>query len=750
MVQFCYKKENIDFFIDIKYLKNTEEIYMQCKTFDKLQYSSFYKLQNLRDMDANFFDNKSLIDAFNLLCKYFKEKKLHISQVTNSKMIIEIDKDIKPDWKFELLKNGQNNNIEEGMLIGGNTSIGNNNIFKRLEYNINEQILNVKIAQKIINQINGEITNLNYLLKFLLIKEIANKIKNFSIYQNFISKEIIWILEDIKKNKDSIEKRYPNDINILKYINYIKLLDFNNNFDLYSLIDQICIMNQEPKNEIVNYWKFLSKYEEYNNEFDILRDLKNCHFDYSIISMNIIERDNPEEYIQKKKECKNMKKIILYHAIEIEPNSNKLNIKPKYIDKLIYDKGFYFSDSIDYISSLKYNGNIPNIGETFSLMACEIFYDQENLVKFKDKSLSKELNKDEFLKIQDKFEPNGLIIIENYYTYDNEINIKDKNKGIISNVYILSKNYQIFPLYYFTLKRNEYFVLYRDPNFIGKNIYADFLLRIQKKSYQFTNNMNIYFEFSTEEALKFLLKRKNQKVILITSISFDKSGKRFIEITRKIYGFNLLVLFFSSKKNKEENYKWIKDFQNCLYTTKSNLYIDYITKYNEAELKNLRKKDEEENNFKLKDFSFDFISYSHCDNDIQYCSLKYIKSFPYFRKVYILCPFKKLYLGMTKEGKVEKSEQACPWYITLFEYKITFFSLGFYLNINNEIDEIPLGLVYMKEWHFKNISDGCYYIINSKNNEEKKYLSMEDKEIIANKKDPCENTKFKFFDVIDD
>ena len=463
-----------------------------------------------------------------------------------------------------------------------------------------------------------------------------------------------------------------------------------------------------------------------------------------------MERDNPEEYKQKKKECKNMNKIILYHPIEIDHNSDKLNMKPKYIGKLTNGKkGFYFSDSIDYISSLKYNGNIPNIGETFSLMACEIFYDKEKLIKFIDKNLSKELNEDEILKIQDKSEPNGLIIIENYYTYDNEINIKDKNKGIINNVYILSNNYQIFPLYYFTLKRNEYFILYRDPNFIGKSIYSDFLQIIQKKSYQFINDMNIYFEGSTVEALKFLLKRKNQKVILITSISFDKSGKRFIEITRKIYGFNLLVLFFSSKKNKEENYKWIKDFQNCLYTTKSNLYKDYITKYNETELKNLRIEDEKENNFKLKEFSFDFISYSNCYNDIQYCSLKYIKNFPYFRKVYILCPFKNLYLGMTKEGKVEKSEQTCPWYITLFEYKITFFSNGFYLNINNEIDDIPLGLIYMKEWDFKNISYDCYYIINTKNNEEKKYLSMEDKEIIANKKDPCENTKFKFLDVID-
>ena len=717
MVQFIYNKENIEFLIDIKYLKNTEEIYIQCKTINSLIYSTLYKFQNLKDMDVIFVDCKSLFDAFNLLCKFFEENIVNIPIISNSKVIIEILKEVEPDWKFILLRNGQNNNMEEEMLIGGNSNSSNNNILEGLDHNLTLLEFNVSLAQPNIKQINEEIpTDLNYLLKFLLIKKIVNIIENFSFYENFISKEIIWIFEDIKKNKDSIENGNPNDINtiengnpndinILNYINYLKFLDCNYNFDLYQLIDQLFMVKQEQKNEIVNYWKYLSKYEKYNNGFDFLKDLKNCHFDYSIISMNIVERDNPEKYEQKKKEC--------------------------------------------IISSLKYNGNIPNVDETFSLMACEIFYDEEKLKKFEDKYLSKESNKDDILKVQDQVEPNGLIKIENFYIYDSEINIKGKNKGILYNVYVLSKFDQIFPLYIFTLKRNEYFVLYRDPNFLRKNIYSDFLKAIQRTSYQFMNNMNIYFEGSTEEALKFLLKRKYQKVILITSIRFDKSGKRFIEIARKIYGFKLLVLFFSSKKNKKENYKWIKEFQNCLYTTKSNLYKDYITKYNETELQKLREKDEKENNFELKEFSFDFISYFNCDSDIQYCSLKYIKNFPYFRKVYILCPNKNLYLGMTKEGKVKKSEQTCPWYITLFEYKITFFSNNFYLNINNEIDEIPLGLEFMKEWDFENISDDCYYIINTNENKEKKYLSMEDEEIIANKKEPSENTKFKFLDVIE-
>ena len=66
--------------------------------------------------------------------------------------------------------------------------------------------------------------------------------------------------------------------------------------------------------------------------------------------------------------------------------------------------------------------------------------------------------------------------------------------------------------------------------------------------------MNIYFENSIEDALKFLLKRKYNKVILISNIGKDLSGKKFVEIARKIFGFNLIVLFFSTN---EEHLKWI-------------------------------------------------------------------------------------------------------------------------------------------------------------------------------------------------
>ena len=39
-----------------------------------------------------------------------------------------------------------------------------------------------------------------------------------------------------------------------------------------------------------------------------------------------------------------------------------------------------------------------------------------------------------------------------------------------------------------------------------------------------------------------------------------------------------------------EHFEWIKDFDNCLYTGKRDIYEEYINHFNEQGLKNLKKK----------------------------------------------------------------------------------------------------------------------------------------------------------------
>ena len=439
-----------------------------------------------------------------------------------------------------------------------------------------------------------------------------------------------------------------------------------------------------------------------------------------------------------------MKKMILYHFSEINPNSENLNMELKYSDKSLYGKGIYFTDSIDYIGAFNPNlksnskiGKMPHIGETFSIIACEIFYDED---KFKEINIScTESSRITNLYDKEKVEPSGIIKIDMSYMSSN---ISNNSKKAFKNEFILSEKYQIFPLYTFTLKRNKYFVLFRDPNFTEERYYSKFL----EISLSFENNdKNFYFESSTEKALKFLLNKKNERVILITSINKDLSGKRFIEIARKIYGFDIIVLFYS---NNPKNLKWITKFPNCLYANQSNIsniYKEYISNFNDEGLKRLKAKVEKEFHITLQNFYFDYISYPNHKNDVNFSTLKYNYNFPYFRHVNILCKNKNLYLGMTKEGKAIKSIRGCAWDITVLDNDITLFSNGFYLDIDKN-NEIAVGCTDMKKWHFDKIDNDYYFFkIDKENN----YLSMEEEGIKVNKNKPGNNEKFKLIDVIE-
>ena len=367
-------------------------------------------------------------------------------------------------------------------------------------------------------------------------------------------------------------------------------------------------------------------------------------------------------------------------------------------------------------------------------MACEIFYDEEKLQEFDTNLSLSNSSQSNFSIVQEKVDPDGLIKFKNCYLNDN--NIKQIE-------YVLSEKYQIFPLYTFTLRRNEYYVLYRDPNFIGQHNHSQYLNSLKLRSLKYSHNKNFYFESSTEEALKLLLKKKKEKVILITSIRYDKSGKRFVEIARKILNFDLIVLFFSNNTN---HFNWVKDFSNCLYTNKSSLYEEYISNYHEEGLRELKKKVEELYSIELKEFTFDFMCYSNCCEDLSFSMIDYNNICPYFRSVNIINPNKILYLSMTIEGKVKKSEEECLWEVTIFDNTITFCSNGFYLDID-ENKEIAVGAKEMKKWNFY-IIDDCYYFINT-DNDKNGILSIEDDDNISiNKKDLSENSLFKLNDII--
>lgn len=268
------------------------------------------------------------------------------------------------------------------------------------------------------------------------------------------------------------------------------------------------------------------------------------------------------------------------------------------------------------------------------------------------------------------------------------------------------------------IKKNEYYVLWRDPNFDETNYHSQFLdfrhLFCIKNA-----NMILHPISSMEKALKFVKRRINNKIIFITNVGIDYSGKRFIEIVRKIYGFDIIVLFFSD--NSEKHFSWIKNFPNCLYDGIGKIYKEYLTKYNEEDLKELRLKNVKAfKNLSLMEFKDDFLKYSNTNiilkND--FC--------PYIRHAQIYCKNKKKYLCMGKDGKVKcaynDNDEDSYWNITILGNTITFNCNGFYLKDNNN-GEIE-GDKIMKIWIY-NLSNKINYSFFYTNNKSNNILSME-------------------------
>ena len=89
--------------------------------------------------------------------------------------------------------------------------------------------------------------------------------------------------------------------------------------------------------------------------------------------------------------------------------------------------------------------------------------------------------------------------------------------------YTITEKEQILPLYGLTLKRNEYLVIWRESNDLKNNYYKDYL--IAKKILYEIENINVYIENNTEKALQLINRKKYNKIILISSIGEDLSGK---------------------------------------------------------------------------------------------------------------------------------------------------------------------------------------------------------------------------------
>ena len=454
---------------------------------------------------------------------------------------------------------------------------------------------------------------LSGLLYFFLIKYMIDEIKDFSTIKNKEINNIIILLKSYMKIKDSLNENIRASImgtpfiNMLSISNYINLVIKENNVDEF-----LNLININDKNNLFQFWSNISKYEEkmvlFENDFLLL--IKNSFFEYSLIDVFIYKLVNKKQYNNNLFTCFNPDIKYLFHRTKFDPSKMAFE-EFNYSKKPFCEKGICFSDMIDYISFYNdehndndhdnsinaYSGKTTAINNTFSFIVSEVHYDKRHK---KEILLPRDCYKEDICGNNDKAIEKNEIYIIRVEPEDNKSkkNKQNGNKGkFYGTEYIINNMNQILPLFGVTLKRNEYLIIWRDLNLDENNGYKFFLNNLKLIfMYQFLD-INIYFESCTEKALELIERKKFNKIILISNVGLDLSGKKFVEIARKILGFNVMVLFFS---NNNSHLKWIKSFPNSLYTNQTEFCAKYISNYNEDGLIKLKKEVEKQYKINLK------------------------------------------------------------------------------------------------------------------------------------------------------
>ena len=443
-----------------------------------------------------------------------------------------------------------------------------------------EKSINIKFIKTSKNNYNKNHLKcqLKGLLKLCLLKEISSKL---NINELKMFPEIIFYIMKILKNGyiETYEDIKNTIKEVLQKIEGINIINFSEYVDEIINTNQIekmlNLLDKDQLKEINDIRYRLQKYDKFMKFFleKFEKAKMKSIFEFSVISLVVIEREDFEKFENEREKCPNRIDNILYHGTSIEPISCILTEQfKKSVDRHYqHGKGVYFTDFLDYcwfyggVESNRSNKNkIPSIYDTFTLIACSIYFDKKKFRKVNDYKYTPKKN-----------EINFAYAGANFETLINP----DFNK-FVGTEYIIWDLDQICPFISAKLKRNEYCVIWRDNNFTPKPVYnnqfdeifKNFLSERMKYIKQMAKH-NIYPCETSEEALKIVERKKYNKIILISNVGTDLGGKKFISNARKIIGNDVIVLFLAYNIS---HLKWIKDFKNALFSNNHYFYEEYL------------------------------------------------------------------------------------------------------------------------------------------------------------------------------
>lgn len=399
--------------------------------------------------------------------------------------------------------------------------------------------------------------------------------------------------------------------------------------DLNALFEQL-----QKEKDILEHNQLLKNYSEYYDIFGVFFDkaLSLSVFEYQLVKIYTVDRDDYEIFKRNKGLCKNVKEKLLFHGTQTEHIVSILktfiDISKNKVSKM--GKGFYLSDILD-VSWIYGKGekNIPKIGDSFSVLVCNTYYSESQIdYCYKRPKKGKEIVPTNGIRIG-RAKPKGDFIkkeeLDNYNQF-------------IQNEYLISDKNQMIPIYAINLRRIEYLIIWRDNNFdkSNPNNYKNYdkMLKFNEEMQRFAYreiNSKIYYANSTEEALKIVDRKKYNKIILITN--GGNNGNEFIIKARKIIGANTVALVscFIPKRH----IKWVSQLPNTLISHEMNFFKDFlISSVLEKKNKIIELKNKIENEYKIKFNQFyehDLFNFPKFKTEGSYNELKFK---PQYNKYY--------------------------------------------------------------------------------------------------------------------
>ena len=654
-------------------VRNMSYMFYNCFSLKYLDDISEWNTNKLKEIDMIFYNCSSLNTLPDISkWKCYKEQNrgnniININERNNKeKELNEMEKiEIKGDIDNSiltvlpqiLLKFNEVDNFDENLLFeirkeikkllkNDNFSIiklkkGSLSVVITLQYLLINQLKNVKNAVNFSNSFFKDISD--------EVEKCANVLQNHNFVSlgttnprpDIVDKEVIDITNESKReelskeilkitgtNNDDDNNNYNNinnqEVNIMESAKNIKMED------LEKYIEHISLKANEQEKNIK---KFIKKGEKYNELFDeeIEITFKKSVFEYTIVHILAIDKDDTL-YQEEKAKCPNIAKKILFHGTNVNAVTGVLSNQFYDAKVHIFGKGVYFTDILDYawyyageVRRKNFN-NIPKVGDTFTCVASEIYYDKEKIQKVyntetKDKPVEK----------------NGIrCAFADYNSTLMNLNYLREYKGFIGNEYLITDKSQIIPIYGVTFKRVEYLVIWRDYNLNinnpNKYDYETFqkMQEFHRKIRKYVRrefNSRIYFIETTEEALELLDRKKYNKTIVITNGNND--GEGFIKRARQIIGSNAIAAVTAYDVGKHIN--WVKNMDNVLILNDMNFHEKFLdcikyndkNKYNQLRNEIVKYYKQNIDHFELSESTSDLFEFPKFKNEGYFENLKF-------------------------------------------------------------------------------------------------------------------------------